>query len=210
MHADKKKRDSLRDGRDCGAYQYLAPMKAILLSLVAASALFGQSFDAASVKPGDPDQVTGPRVPNGDGVFAFPACARGTIRLDPRRFSAENTTLYSLVVLAYGIRYSCFIVNDKALLSGGPKWVLTERFTVEAAMPAGTPAYTLEELDAGAAPALQAMLRNLLKERFRLELRSTTKEMSAWVLSAAPGSARPAANRPAEPHRGNLSVEPDE
>lgn len=185
-------------------------MKAILLALVAASALSGQAFDAASVKPGDPKQVTGPRIPNGDGAFVFPACARGTIRVDARRFSAENITLYSLIVLAYGIRYSCFIVSDKALLSGGPKWVLTERFNVEAALPADTPAYSLDELDAGAAPALQAMLRNLLKERFRLEIRKKTKEMSAWVLTAVPGSARPAASRPAEPHRGNLSIEPDE
>lgn len=71
-------------------------------------------------------------------------------------------------------------------------------------------AYTLEELDAAAAPALQAMLRNLLKERFRLEVPSTTKEMNARVLMSVPGNARPAASRPAEPHRGNLSIEPDE
>jgi uncharacterized protein (TIGR03435 family) len=54
------------------------------------------------------------------------------------------------------------------------------------------------------------MLRNLLKERFRLKLRSTQEEMNAWVLTALPGNARPAASRPAEPHRANLSVEPDE
>lgn len=189
-------------------------MKPLILAVLAASMLFGQEtpaiFEAASIKPGDPDQVSGPRVPNGDGAIVFPACARGTIRVDARRFSAENTTLYSLITLAYGIRYSCFIVNEAALLSGGPKWALTERFSVEAAIPADTPPYTLEQLDAGTAPALQAMLRNLLKERFRLELRSTAKEMRAWVLTAVPGSARPQAARAGEPRRANLSIEPDE
>src|SRR5262249_21221026 len=74
------------------------------------------AFEVASVKPGNPALAAGPRIPNGDGTAAFPACAGGLMQVDPQRFSATSTTLYTLITLAYGIRYSCFIVSDASLL----------------------------------------------------------------------------------------------
>jgi uncharacterized protein (TIGR03435 family) len=59
-------------------------------------------------------------------------------------------------------------VNDADLLSGGPKWILADRFEVQGVIPAGSPSYTLPQLQSGSAPALQAMLRNLLTEHFKL------------------------------------------
>ena len=108
-----------------------------------------ETFEVASVKPGTPGFTGGPRVPDGDGTASFPACAGGLIQVDPQRFSATNTTLYTLITLAYGIRYSCFIVNDADLLSGGPKWVLADRFDVQGVIPAGSPSYTLPQLQSG-------------------------------------------------------------
>src|SRR4051812_41306368 len=169
------------------------------------------TFEVASVKPGTPGFTGGPRVPDGDGTASFPACAGGLIQVDPQRFSATNTTLYTLITLAYGIRYSCFIVNDADLLSGGPKWILADRFDVQGVIPAGSPSYTLPQLQAGSASALQAMLRNLLTERFKLAVHPTTKDMRAYVLTALPGAeARLPQSLPEGPKGIGLGIEPDE
>jgi len=147
------------------------------------------AFEVASVKPGTPGFTGAPRVPDGDGTGAFPACAGGAIRVAPQRFSATNTTLYTLITLAYGIRYSCFLANDIEFLSGGPKWVLSDRFDVQAVMPAGSPTYTLQQLQAAEAPVLQAMLRHLLAERFTLAVHQTKRNARVYVLTALPGAA---------------------
>lgn len=170
-----------------------------------------ETFEVASVKPGTPGFTGGPRVPDGDGTASFPACAGGLIQVDPQRFSATNTTLYTLITLAYGIRYSCFIVNDADLLSGGPKWVLADRFDVQGVIPAGSPSYTLPQLQSGSAPALQAMLRNLLTQRFKLAVHPTTKDMRAYVLTALPvAEGKLPQSRPEGPKGMGLVIEPDE
>jgi len=188
----------------------------IVVGIINASPTRAQSqdmqaaFEVASVKPGNPALAVGPRVLNGDGATAFPACTGGFMQVDPQRFSATSTTLYTLITLAYGIRYSCFIVSDASLLSGGPKWVLSERFDIEGVIPANSPTYTLQQLQAGAAPSLQAMLRNLLKERFKLELRHTTKDMRLYVLTAGAGPGKLSSARPEDAKRMGLTIEPDE
>lgn len=167
-------------------------------------------FEVASVRPGSPGFTGAPGTPNGDGAAAFPACAGGFIQVDPQRFSATNTTLYTLITLAYGIRYSCFIVDASDLLSGGPKWVLSDRFDVQAVMPAGSPSYTQQQLRDGAAPALQAMLRNLLTERFKLAVHRSMKDMRVYVLTAVPGAVKLAPSRPEDRKVMGLNIEPDE
>src|SRR5439155_21896369 len=97
-------------------------------------------------------------------------------------FRPRTRPLY-LDYLAYGIRYSCFIVSDADLLSGGPKWVLTDRLDAQGVIPAGTPSYTLQQLQSGAAPELQSMLRNLLTDGFKLAIHRTTKDMRVYVLT---------------------------
>jgi len=171
----------------------------------------GPTFEVTSVKPGSPGFTGGPRVPDGDGTASFPACAGGLVQVDPQRFSATNTTLYTLITLAYGIRYSCFIVNDSDLLSGGPKWILSDRFDVQGVIPAGSPAYSLQQLQSGGAPELQAMLRNLLTERFKLAVHRTTKDMRVYVLTALQGAeAKLPPARPEGVKGIGLGIEPDE
>ena len=171
----------------------------------------GATFEVASVKLGTPGFTGGPRVPDGDGTASFPACAAGLIQVDPQRFSATNTTLYTLITLAYGIRYSCFIVSDIELLSGGPKWILSDRFDVQGVIPAGSPSYTFQQLQSGNAPELQAMLRNLLLDRFKLAVHHTTKDMRVYVLTALPGAeAKLPAPHPEGAKGIGLGIEPDE
>jgi uncharacterized protein (TIGR03435 family) len=169
------------------------------------------AFEVASVKPVKPGSFLGaPQMPNGDGAAIFPACAGGLMQVDPQRFAANNTTLYTLITLAYGIRYSCFIVSDSELLSGGPKWVLSDRFDLQATMPVGSPAYTLDQLQSGSAPALQAMLRSLLADRFKLAVHRTMKQMPVYVISAMPGRTNMLPAHPEERRRTGISIEPNE
>src|SRR6185503_12962292 len=93
------------------------------------------AFDVASVKPN-----------KAGGPFPF-----GRIGLLPGgRFTGIGATLPELMRAAYGLR-------EDAQISGGPNWVSTERFDVEAKAPADAP------------PAqVQAMLKALLADRFKL------------------------------------------
>jgi uncharacterized protein (TIGR03435 family) len=132
------------------------------------------------------------------------------MQIDHARFTSTNISLYKLITWAYGIRYSCYIVSSEDLLSGGPKWILTDRFDVQAAIPAGTPEYTPQQLQDGAAPQLQAMLRSLLAERFKLGLHRAAKETAVFTLTLAPGGPKLAAPDPDKAKRLTMRLEPDE
>src|SRR5262249_38516388 len=141
------------------------------------------SFDVVSMKPANP---TSPPLSN-SAPERFPVCGGYRMQTDPAQFRATNTTVYKLITWAFGIRYRCYIVNDAGLLSGGPKWVLTERFDIQATIPAGAPQYTVQQLQDGAAPELQVMLRTLLAERFKVSVHRASKETQVYELTVAPG-----------------------
>lgn len=82
------------------------------------------------------------------------------------RIDASNVTLKILVEQAYGVR--------DFQISGGPSWVNTERFDVSA------------KADGQTTPeAMQAMMRSLLKDRFKLEIHKDTKELPMYTLTVA-------------------------
>jgi uncharacterized protein (TIGR03435 family) len=120
-----------------------------------AGLLHAQAFDAVSIKPAQ----TG---------------ARGySIRPLPGRLSTQNTSLKQLVAAAYH-------VNDYQV-SGGPKWIDTDRFDIEAKAP-----------DADKPPSekeLMLMLQKLLEQRFALAIHRDTREQQVYVLQ--PGKSGP-------------------
>jgi uncharacterized protein (TIGR03435 family) len=124
--------------------------------------------------------------------LAFTGCAGGYIggaQLDPGRFALPGITVLSLVIIAYG--------QDCTLVEGGPSWARSgEYYEIQALLPAGTPRYTLQDLQKGNAPRLQRMLQNLLADRFRLVLKHEVREMSVYALTVA--------------NRGKMKLSPDE
>jgi uncharacterized protein (TIGR03435 family) len=124
---------------------------------------------ARSGGPAPPTQTRPPEV----GTFL---CLGGELQLDPRRFSVSTMSLRGLIALAYGRR--CQSIE----LVGGPEWVRNDGYNIEAAISAGTPGYSSQQLRNGDAPRLQAMLQNLLADRFKLVLQRETKEMAAFNL----------------------------
>lgn len=90
------------------------------------------------------------------------------------RFVAYKLPLDTLIALAYDLPLI------RRSISGGPDWTRTENFDVEgkADMPAGTSSKERET-------RMKLMLRTLLAERFRLELRREKKDMPVYVLMVA-------------------------
>lgn len=138
-------------------------------------------FEVASVKPGDIAPVRGGR--GGAMPFGF-GCGGSFLQVDPGRF-AISTNLFTLVALAYG--KPCVATAKLNLLSGGPAWVQSDQFTIQATIPLGSAPYTWRQLLAGNAPGLQTMIRALLEERFKLMVRRQSKEIQVYALTVANG-----------------------
>jgi uncharacterized protein (TIGR03435 family) len=114
------------------------------------------AFEVASVKPGDPH----PNIIDSD--------------VQPGgRFYATNLTLKELIEWAYAL--------PSHLISGGPGWIDSDRFTIEAkpdsaiAVPPGP---------AGIAQ-VKLMTQSLLAERFKLSIHRETKEGPVYELVLA-------------------------
>jgi uncharacterized protein (TIGR03435 family) len=123
-----------------------------LLLPVAAFSQDSPRFDSASVKP----SKTGER-----GY---------SIRPLPGRLSIGNTTLRLMIAAAYH-------VNDFQI-SGGPKWLDSERYDIEAK--AAADALPTER-------QMMGMLQQLLADRFGLAIHRETKDLPRYSLELAKG-----------------------
>ena len=116
------------------------------MALLLASVGMGAEFEVASVRPSDPRQ----------SAVEFVISPGGRLR-------ATNVTLLEMIRQAYRAKYF--------QVSGGPGWVSTERFHIEAKA-AGEPARS-QMLD---------MLRALLEERFQLKVAREVREGNVYEL----------------------------
>jgi uncharacterized protein (TIGR03435 family) len=103
------------------------------------------------------------------------------VQIDPKRFVVTRTNLYTLIAWAYGM--NCDNSVRAGLFSGGPGWIMSDEWDIQANIREGTPAYTARQFVAGNAPELQVQLRNLLETRFKLVLRREMKDAPVYVLS---------------------------
>jgi bla regulator protein blaR1 len=140
-----------------------------LLLLAAAAAQTPDTFEVASIKPGDP-------LANGMSINYPPG---GGIRM-------ENCTLKMMVGFAWGLR--------DFQLSGGTGWIESERYHVLAkGAPLEGPAdfrnMTDKQREVNAA-VIRARLRQLLQERFHLEVHTETKELPIYALVVTKGGSK--------------------
>ena len=114
------------------------------------------TFDVASVKP---------------SAGCPPAC--GLIRQIPGglTYHGEGVPLRVIMTVAY-------TVTDRQI-SGGPSWMSTDRFDIEAK--AERPRTSDE---------LHVMLQHLLEERFQLKIRRETREEPVWALVVDKGGSK--------------------
>jgi len=143
------------------------------------------TFEIVSIRPTDPTAAAqggrggGPGQRGGGGA-APPGPCTGMIQLSPGRLVLRNVTLHRLVTAAYG--KNCRLSTEQTLVSGIPEWANTAAYDIQATIPEGAPTYTPQQLANGEAPVLQAMLRNMLTDRFKLTLRRETKEIPIYNL----------------------------
>jgi uncharacterized protein (TIGR03435 family) len=130
---------------------------AVAAASLAAQATDGQpAFEVASVKPGKPLGPLGMRwIANG-----------GPGTNDPGLYSCQNCALMMLITRAYGLN------ADHP--SSAPGWMEDQRFDVAAKMLPGT---TQEQF--------ALMLRNLLAERFKLEVHHEKREVPVYEVVVA-------------------------
>jgi len=135
-------------------------MKTFLAIAMACLGAFGQTFEVASIKPATPLGPLGKRVLRKGGP--------GTT--DPGTYSCQNCPVSWVVSEAFHLQPYEF---------SAPQWMEDTRFDVAAKIPPGT---TQE--------AFQAMLRNLLAERFQLKAHREKKEMQVYELAIAKGGVK--------------------
>jgi uncharacterized protein (TIGR03435 family) len=141
-----------------------------MVVVVAAAVLALQGLHAQAPAPGSPlafEVATIRPNPSIAGLSGFGVQRGG-------RFLATNATLKDLIRRAYGDHR---MINQRIV--GGPGWIGNDRFDVEAKAAAefGPP-----PPQGGLPPDLQAMLQELLRERFRLEVHPETREQPIYAL----------------------------
>jgi uncharacterized protein (TIGR03435 family) len=114
------------------------------------------SFEVASIKPDH----------SGDRRFF--------VSWQPGRFNATGMTLKFLITMAYDVK--------DFQVSGGPSWVNTERYDIDAKEPDSI-AQELDKLPREQWRQLaDSMLQSLLADRFQLKLTHGTKDLPAYAL----------------------------
>jgi bla regulator protein blaR1 len=123
--------------------------------------VFTRGYQQVSVTPGEA----------GNGIIQF------RILFHPDSFTAKNQTLQELIKLAYGVQ--------KSQISGGPDWLTTARFNIEAKLDDSTVA-ELKKLSPEQQKAERdQMLQNLLADQFKVAIHRESRLLPAEVLVIA-------------------------
>ena len=142
---------------------YLAFVARTELSLSRQQApLTRPTFEVASIKPGE-----------GLGASASYGCYTiGAVVAIPKGTCIfRNATLAGIIAEVYGIPFR----RSDGIISGGPGWIRTDRYNIEARA----------EDDSATTSELKLMTQALLAERFKLTLHETTVEFSGYSLVVA-------------------------
>lgn len=170
-------------------------------------------FDVASIRPRGPDQSghIPLRLPFGS------ECNGDVPQVSPSRI-ALNGNFYTLLVMAYGL--DCVSADGTALVTGGPGWVKTDLWTLQAVIPEADGLQVSPEKCRSVCRAwirdarVQRMLQNLLAERFKLVVHWETKEVPVYALTVANGGPKlqhpegPACSLPGDSNNPGQNVTP--
>lgn len=117
------------------------------------------TFDVASVRPNKTDGIARGNFPG-----------LGSAKYDPAGglFSATNFELALYIYVAYNLNGN----QMKDVIAGLPEWVFSERFDIQAHAAGQNP--TLDEM--------RAMLRSLLRDRFKLQAHYETRQGPVYAL----------------------------
>jgi len=100
-----------------------------------------------------------------------------TLMLSPNGLSGKNVTLHELIRVAYGV--------EDHQISGGPNWLNSDHFEVEAKMDSSTIDALHKLSEDQKRLEREQMLQALLAARFRLTVHRETKELPMYALIVA-------------------------
>ena len=188
--------------RNAPALEALLQQSAVVPPVVAAQNSAAPRFEVESIRLRPATRGGG----RGDSPFqsGFPPACGATLQIDPRRFQATNITVYELMTLAYD--KDCQLAEEHpevAGLTGGPDWIRSARFDVEALRAEDRSDYTTRVLGGGMpeftpGPKLRRLLQNLLARRFGLVMRHETKETVIYELRVASAGPKLTASKESE------------
>jgi uncharacterized protein (TIGR03435 family) len=138
------------------------PTQTLLLLAALIGLLNAQSFEVASVKPNKSTTF---------GLVGFETLPGG-------RFKATNMPLRWIITTAYGLP-----AMSSRRLTGGPDWINSEKFDIEAKPEPGAIPPGLPEKDRRQKTLL--LLQSLLRDRFHLQIHRDTRELPIYALVAA-------------------------
>jgi uncharacterized protein (TIGR03435 family) len=124
-----------------------------LLLLFRSAAAQKPSFEVASIKPNLSGRDGGTLGPRGQGFFA------------------TNMTLESLLLYAYAPPNNLLL---RPQIIGGPDWINTDHFDIEAKPPENAGTFSREQT--------KAMLQSLMEDRFQLKAHRETRDLPVYNL----------------------------
>jgi bla regulator protein blaR1 len=137
---------------------------AVCFGLLLPAAAQSPAFEVTSVKPN-----------------TSPDFRNMGIKTEPNgRLTATGVPLRMLISMAYDVP-----LNPTGRLSGAPDWTIEERFDIAATAPEGAFPPGMPPVEAR--HKMQAMLRSLLADRFKLAVRHDTKDLPVYELTVAKG-----------------------
>jgi uncharacterized protein (TIGR03435 family) len=123
------------------------------------------SFEVATVKPSA----------SGDNRVAILSQPGG-------RMVTTNVTFKMLMAFAYRVR--------DFQISGGPNWITTDRWNIEARAEEGGIPPSTGPPDPNVTPPLLLMMQSLIEERFQLKMHRETRELPVYELVVAKGGSK--------------------
>jgi uncharacterized protein (TIGR03435 family) len=159
----------------------------------------GARFEVVSVKPcetDDPKPVIGAARPGFRSAaspwaamvtpgYVYWSCAT-LAQLVPQAFTSTEQPLLNV---AMGFRREDD--NHPNYVKGGPSWVKTDRFTIEANAPLEMTSPVLGNSPSRAvmahSPAMSQALRSVLEDRFQLKVSRATEQRDMYAMTIAPG-----------------------
>jgi uncharacterized protein (TIGR03435 family) len=104
-------------------------------------------------------------------------CSASQLRRSGRTLSGNATTMYSLIALAHNPwkqSNACEYSTRSALISGGPAWIKSDRYAIQAVLPEG--------METAAFEALQSLLQATLADRFGLVVRRGARDLPVYLI----------------------------
>ena len=138
-------------------------MITVALLPIGSAIAFGQTAASADSASFDVAAIKPSGPDSGNGL---------SVKFLPGGFAARNASVRLLIKIAYNL-------NDDEV-SGGPSWIGMKKFDIDAKRDTATTTGN-DKLQT------RLMLQSLLRDRFKLKLRSETKEMATFALVVAKG-----------------------